>query len=109
MNLYLTFLKIPEVASLTPNQRRFVKSQCLFWLLLRLPFRGSSIAVTVVCIFGGLYASQRLNFGFWWTAATIGIAGGVLGHLHDMIWFAHWRPEVARFIQLHAAEIETIA
>ena len=32
-----------------------------------------------------------------------------LDYLHDMTWVAHWRPEVWRFIQNHAAEIEATA
>jgi hypothetical protein len=33
----------------------------------------------------------------------------VLGHLYDMVWIAHWRAEVGRFIKLHEAEIKAVA
>jgi hypothetical protein len=50
-----------------------------------------------------------LKWGTWKTAASVGASILVLSYLYDMIWIAHWRPEVAQFIRLHAAEIETAA
>jgi hypothetical protein len=109
MHLYLTSSRIPEMADLSKMQRRFIKSQCFFWLFRRLPYRAGSLGITVGSILLASYAAGTLKWGVWLSAALAGTSVLVLGHLYDMIWIAHWRLEVARFIQLHAAEIESAA
>lgn len=109
MNLYLTPSRIPEMANLSKTQRRFVESQCFFWLFRRLPYKAGSLAITVGCILLALYAADTLKWGIWKSGALAGASVLVLSYLYDMIWIAHWRPEVARFVQLHVAEIETAA
>ncbi len=97
------------MARLSKTQRRFVKSQCFFWLFRRLPYRAGSLAITVACILLASYAADTLKWGVWRSAVLAGAGLLVLSYLYDIVWIAHWRPEVARFIQLHAAEIETAA
>ena len=67
------------------------------------------MAITVGCILLASYAADTLKWGIWKSGASAGASVLVLGYLYDMIWIARWRPEVARFIRLHAAEIETAA
>src|SRR5438105_3350321 len=106
MHLYLASSHIPEMANLSEPQRRFVNSQCFFWLFRRNVYRLGSFGITFGSILLATYAADRLKWGFWESAALTGTSILVLGNLYDVIWIAHWRPEVARFIQLHAAEIE---
>ena len=56
----------------------------------------------------GVFLREKLNFCLWTSIAISVVAVVVLGQLHDMIWIARWRPEVRRFLQLHAAEIERV-
>jgi len=109
MHVYLTSSRIPELVTLSRAQQRFVKSQCLFWLFRRLPYRAGSLAITVGCILLASYAADTLKCGIWRSGALAGASVLVLGYLYDMIWIAHWRPEVASFIRLHEAEINTAA
>ena len=97
------------MVALTRVQRQFVRKQCFFWLFRRIPYLMGSWAVTAACIFAGSYLTESTKWGVW-KCGAITIAGlAVLGYAYNRIWIAHWRPEVARFIQLHAAEIEAAA
>jgi hypothetical protein len=109
MYLYLANSRIPELANLSKAQRRFVRSQCLFWMFRRLPYLAGSWAVTIGSVLLGAYLIGALKWHIWEGAALAGISALVLDYLHDMIWVAHWRPEVWRFIQNHATEIEAAA
>jgi hypothetical protein len=109
MHLYLTSSRIPEMANLSKAQQRFVRGQCFFWLFRRLPYMAGSLAIMVGCILLASYAADTLKWGIWKSAALAGASALVLGYLYDMVWIAHWRPEVANFIRLHAAEINTAA
>lgn len=97
------------MANLSKTQQRFVKSRCFFWLFHRLPYRAGHLAVTAGSILLALYAVETLKWGIWRSWALAGTSGIAMGYLYDMIWITHWRPEVARFIQLYAAEIESAA
>jgi hypothetical protein len=97
------------MANLSKKQRHFVKSRCFFWLYRRFPYRVGSLAIIVGCILLASYAADTLKWGIWKSGALGGVSALVLGYLYDLIWIAHWRPEVARFIQQHAADIETAA
>ena len=97
------------MAALTRAQRRFVRKQCFFWLFHWIPYRVGSMAVTAACMLFGFYLVGTLHWGMWKSAALTGASIGAFGHLYDMIWIAHWRPEVSRFIQQHTAEIEAAA
>jgi hypothetical protein len=109
MHLYLTSSQIPEMANLTSAQRRFVRQECLFWLFRRFLFRAGSLAITVGSILLASYAADTLKWGVWRSAGLAGTSVVVLGYFYDMIWIAHWRPEVGRFIEKHAAEIQAAA
>ncbi len=109
MGVYLTGWQIPEMARLSVGQRRFVKERCLFWLFRRFPYRAGSIAIMAGCILMAVYAAGTLKWGLWQSAALGGASSLVLDYIHHMIWLTHWRREVARFIELHAAEIQTAA
>ncbi len=42
-----------------------------------------------------------------WKGAALGAAGIlVFSYLYDLIWMAHWRPEINQFVSEHATEIE---
>jgi hypothetical protein len=97
------------MARLSKPQRRFVKSRCFFWLFRRFPYRAGSWATTAGCILLALYTAERLKWGIWGSVALAGASASVLDYIYDLIWIAHWRPEVARFVELHAAEIEAAA
>ena len=109
MGVYLTFARLPEVANLMPKQRRFVKSNCLFWLRRRLPYKAGSVAIMVCCMLLASYAADKLKWGIWKSAGSALIGVLILDYVYDRIWFSHWRPEISRFIQLHAAEIKAAA
>ena len=86
-----------------------MKSQCFFWLYHRWPYRLGSVAISVGSILLAAYAVDTLKWGMWksWSLGMASIV--VLGYLYDLIWITHWRPEIARFVQQHAAEIKTAA
>jgi hypothetical protein len=109
MRLYLTTSQIPELANLSKKQRCFVKSQCFFWLYHRLPYRVGSLAITIGCILLAAYTADTQKWGIWKSWALAGVSVLVLGYVYDLIWIAYWRPEIARFVQEHATEIETAA
>ena len=97
------------MANLSSAQRRLVNEQCFFWLFRRVPYRLGSVAIILESILLASYAADSLKWGFWRSATLAGASVLVLGYLYDLIWIARWRSEVARFIQLHAAEIQTAA
>ncbi len=109
MCTYFTRSGIPEIAKLARAQRQMVKSRCLFWLFRRFSYRGSWLGLFVVLMFSGFHLFDKLGHGSWVGLGIFAAVMGALCHVHDMIWLAHWRPEIARWIQLHAAEIETAA
>ena len=109
MHLYLTSSQLPEMATLTKAQRRFVREECLLWLRRGCLFRVGSTAITVGPLILATYAADAWKWGIWTSAGLAAASVGVLGCIYDMIWLAHWRPEVGRFIQKHAAELQAAA
>jgi hypothetical protein len=57
----------------------------------------------------GIYLVGQLNWGFWQTSGLMSASLAVSGYFYDMLWIAHWRAEIANFIQQHAADIQTAA
>jgi hypothetical protein len=86
-----------------------MRRRCLFWLFRRLPYLAGSWAITIGSFLLGAYLIGALKWRIWEGAAVVAISDLVLDYLHDMIWVAHWRPELYRFIKNHAAEIEAAA
>jgi hypothetical protein len=109
MHLYFATSQIPELANLSYAQRRLVKEQCFFWLFRRVSYRLGSLAIIVGSILFASYAADTLKWGVWKSAILAGASVLMCGYLYDLICIAHWRSEVARFIQLHAGEIQTAA
>jgi hypothetical protein len=107
MSFYFTTSTIPEMANLTAAQRRLVKDRCVFWLFRRFPYRLGSLAITVVFVLVAVYLIGSWKWGIWKAAASALVGVSAFDIIYDMIWLAHWRPEVARFIRLHASELET--
>lgn len=100
---------IPEVANLSKTQRRFVETQCFSWLIWRIPYRLGSYTIIGGSPVLSIYIAQTLKWGIWWGLVLSGISVFVLGYIYDRIWIAQWRPEIRRFIQLHAEEIQAAA
>lgn len=109
MDLYFSISHIPEMKALSRPQKRFVKKRCCDWLFLRIPYRAGSVAIGACFVFWMPIALQQWNWGVWKSCALGATAMAVLSWVYDMIWIAHWRAEVSRFIRLHAAEIESAA
>lgn len=109
MHLYFTVSQIPEMANLSDAQRHFVSERCVFWLFRRHLYQGGHYAVILCCMFSAIYLTDSWRWPGWKTAAFAALTTLIVHLLYNTIWIAHWRAEVRRFIQLHAAEIHTTA
>ena len=109
MPTFLSTSRFPEMKSLSAKQCRFVQDECLYWLHHGPWFRFSTIATTFVTVLIGPYLVESYKLGFWPNVATLGTCVFALGYIHDILWLAHFRPQVARFMQMHEAEINAVA
>jgi hypothetical protein len=109
MNLYFSSSGIPEMANLSAGQRRFVRRGCIGPLWVGSRFRISNYIVSAGAVILGFYLADMLRLAFWGGVAVTAVSVVGLGYLHDMLWLVHFRPEVARFIQAHEAEIRSAA
>lgn len=97
------------MANFSAGQRRLVKRECIGALFVGSRFRISNYVVSVAAVILGFYLAEVMKLGFWGGIAVTAAGVLALGYLHDMLWLAHFRPEVARFIRAHEAEIQSAA
>ncbi len=67
------------------------------------------MALTVLAVVLGSYFTDTLSLGFLGRVSFLAAIVLAAGGLHDLFWLAHWRPEVARFIRDHEADIASAA
>ena len=109
MSIYLTPSRLPELASLSAKQRRFVWRQCVHPFLLRARVRVLAFAVFICFGLAGWWLGRFTGFGVWGSAIGAGLLVGLGSYLHDMLWASRYRPQIAQFIHDHAAEIQSAA
>ncbi len=109
MSIYLTPSSLPELASLSAKQRRLVWRMCVHPRLLRGAVRLLALAVFIASGLLGWWLGEVFGLGIWGNALGTGCVVGLGSYLHDMLWASRWRPHIARFIQDHAAEVQSAA
>ena len=109
MSIYLTPSRLPELASLSAKQRRFVWRQCVHPFLLRARVRVLAFAVFICFGLAGWWLGRFTGFGVCGSAIGAGLLVGLGSYLHDMLWASRYRPQIAQFIHDHAAEIQSAA
>jgi hypothetical protein len=109
MGIYLTPSRLPELASLSAKQRRFVWRQCVHPSLLRARVRILAFNMFICFALIGSWLGRFVGFGIWGSAIGAGLLVGMGSYLHDMLWASRYRPQIAQFIQDHASEIQSAA
>ncbi|MBI5387560.1 MAG: hypothetical protein HZA90_23110 [Verrucomicrobia bacterium] len=107
MSIYLTPSRLPDLASLSVKQRRFVWRQCVHPFLLRARVRVLGLVVFICFGLAGSWLGRFVGFGMWGSAVGAGLLVGLGSYLHDMFWASRFRPQIAQFIQDHEAEVQS--
>ena len=107
MSIYLTFSRLPELANLSAQQRRFVWRQCVHPYLLRPTVRIVGLGVFFGCFLTGWWLGGSTGFSTWGNAIGAGLLAGLGSYLHDMLWASRYRPQIAQFIHDHATDIQS--